>query len=70
MRRKTGQRDAALRPGDAGGSLRHALPGGRGRRPYAVPVSQAADEAAGTIYFHCALAGEKYEIFRDGVRRP
>ena len=53
--------------GDAGGSLRHALPGGRGRaalRP--VPVSQAADEEAGAIYFHCALAGEKYEIFKDG----
>jgi len=51
--------------GDAGGSLRHALPDGAGR-PYAVPVSQAADEEAGAIYFHCALAGEKYEIFRDG----
>ena len=34
--------------------------------PYAVPVSQAADEEAGAIYFHCALAGEKYEIFKDG----
>ena len=67
MRRKDRQRDAAF----AWQVMREApyatlsLADGAGR-PYAVPVSQAADEAAGAIYFHCALAGEKYEIFRDG----
>ena len=67
MRRKDRQRDAAF----AWQVMREAPPatpslaGGAGR-PYAVPVSQAADEEAGAIYFHCALAGEKYEIFRDG----
>ena len=67
MRRKDRQRDAAF----AWQVMREApyatlsLADGAGR-PYAVPVSQAADEEAGAIYFHCALAGEKYEIFRDG----
>ena len=67
MRRKDRQRDAAF----AWQVMREApyatlsLTDGAGR-PYAVPVSQAADEEAGAIYFHCALAGEKYEIFRDG----
>lgn len=67
MRRKDRQRDAAF----AWQVIREApyatlsLADGAGR-PYAVPVSQAADEEAGAIYFHCALAGEKYEIFRDG----
>ena len=67
MRRKDRQRDAAF----AWQVMREApyatlsLADGAGR-PYAVPVSQAADEEAGAIYFHCALAGEKYEIFKDG----
>lgn len=67
MRRKDRQRDAAfawqvmLEAPYATLSLAD-----RAGRPYAVPVSQAADEEAGAIYFHCALAGEKYEIFKDG----
>lgn len=35
-------------------------------KPYAVPVSQGAWEQGGCIYFHCALAGKKYELFKDG----
>ena len=34
--------------------------------PYAVPVSQGAWEQGGCIYFHCALAGKKYELFKNG----
>ena len=34
-------------------------------KPYAVPVSQGAWEQGG-FYFHCALAGKKYELFKDG----
>ena len=67
MRRKDRQRDAAF----AWQVMREApyatlSPADGAGRPYAVPVSQAADEEAGAIYFHCALAGEKYEIFKDG----
>ena len=53
MRRKDRQRDAAF----AWQVMREApyatlsLADGAGR-PYAVPVSQAADEEAGAIYFH------------------
>lgn len=35
-------------------------------RPYAVPVSQGAWPEGSCIYFHCAPAGKKYEIFRNG----
>ena len=35
-------------------------------KPYAVPVSQGAWEQGGCIYFHCALAGKKYELFKNG----
>lgn len=67
MRRKDRQKDAAF----AWQVMREApyatlsLVDGAGK-PYAVPVSQAADEKAGAIYFHCAMAGEKYEIFKNG----
>lgn len=35
-------------------------------RPYAVPISQGAWAEKNSIYFHCAFAGQKYEIFKDG----
>ncbi|MBQ0037800.1 MAG: pyridoxamine 5'-phosphate oxidase family protein [Clostridiales bacterium] len=30
--------------------------------PYGVPVNLAVDRASGVLYFHCAGAGEKWEI--------
>lgn len=64
MRRKDKERDAAF----AWQVMAEApyatlsLVDGEGR-PYAVPVSQAAWPEGKCIYFHCALAGKKYEIF-------
>lgn len=67
MRRKDKERDAAF----AWKVMAEApyatlsLVDGEGR-PYAVPVSQAAWPEGKCIYFHCALAGKKYEIFESG----
>ena len=67
MRRKDKERDAAF----AWQVMAEApyatlsLVDGEGR-PYAVPVSQAAWPEGKCIYFHCALAGKKYEIFESG----
>ena len=36
-------------------------------RPYAVPVNQAVDEEYHVVYFHCAGAGEKWELLKDGA---
>lgn len=35
--------------------------------PYAVPLCQAADSARQALYFHCARAGEKWELLKDGA---
>lgn len=35
-------------------------------RPYAVPVSQGVWTEKNAVYFHCAPAGRKYDIFKDG----
>lgn len=67
MRRKDKERDAAF----AWQVMAEApyatlsLADGEGK-PYAVPVSQAAWPEGKCIYFHCALAGKKYEIFESG----
>ena len=36
--------------------------------PYATPVNIVGDEVYKTLYFHCAGAGERWEILKDGVR--
>ena len=67
MRRKDKERDAAF----AWQVMAEApyatlsLADGEGK-PYAVPVSQAVWPEGKCIYFHCALAGKKYEIFESG----
>lgn len=43
-----------------------SLTDGQGR-PYAVPVNQAVDEEYHVVYFHCAGAGEKWELLKDGT---
>lgn len=35
--------------------------------PYAVPLCQAADPQERVIYFHCAGAGRKWELLKDGA---
>lgn len=39
----------------------------RSGAPYAVPLCQAADPARRAVYFHCAGAGEKWELLKDGA---
>ena len=68
IRRKECERDAAF----AWEVLKKApyatlsLTDGQGR-PYAVPVNQAVDEEYHVVYFHCAGAGEKWELLKDGA---
>lgn len=67
MRRKDKERDAAFAwqvMADAPYATL-SLADGEGR-PYAVPVSQGACPEENCIYFHCALAGKKYELFKNG----
>lgn len=67
MRRKDKERDAAF----AWNVMRTApyatlsLADADGK-PYAVPVSQGVWEEKNALYFHCALAGRKYDIFQNG----
>ena len=35
--------------------------------PYATPVNIVGDEVYKTLYFHCAGAGERWEILKDGA---
>lgn len=68
MRRKDRERDRSF----AWEVLKKApyatlsLTDGQGR-PYAVPVNQAVDEEYHVVYFHCAGAGEKWELLKDGA---
>lgn len=68
MRRKDRERDRSF----AWEVLKKApyatlsLTDGQGR-PYAVPVNQAVDEEYHVVYFHCAGAGEKWELLKDGT---
>lgn len=68
MRRKDRERDRSF----AWEVLKKApyatlsLTDGQGR-PYAVPVNQAVDEEYHVVYFHCAEAGEKWELLKDGA---
>lgn len=39
----------------------------RAGAPYAVPLCQAADPARRVLYFHCAGAGEKWGLLKDGA---
>lgn len=68
MRRKDRERDRSF----AWEVLKKApyatlsLTDGQGR-PYAVPVNQAVDRGVHVVYFHCAGAGEKWELLKDGA---
>lgn len=68
MRRKDRERDEAF----AWAVLEQApyatlsLTDGMGA-PYAVPLCQAADPARRALYFHCAGAGEKWELLKGGA---
>ena len=35
--------------------------------PYATPVNIIADDVYKVLYFHCARAGERWEILKDGA---
>lgn len=67
MRRKDKERDAAFawQVMEAAPFATLSLTDGEGK-PYAVPVSQGACGERNAIYFHCALAGRKYDIFKGG----
>ena len=68
MRRKECERDAAF----AWEVLRHAVYATLSMvdadgMPYATPVNAVGDEVYQTLYFHCAGAGERWEILKDGA---
>lgn len=68
MRRKECERDAAF----AWEVLRHAVYATLSMvdadgMPYATPVNAVGDEVYQTMYFHCAGAGERWEILKDGA---
>ena len=68
MRRKECERDEAF----AWEVLKHAVyatvsmvrPDGT---PYATPVNVVGDEVYKTMYFHCAGAGERWELLKNGA---
>lgn len=68
MRRKECERDEAF----AWEVLKHAVyatvsmvrPDGT---PYATPVNVVGDEVYQTLYFHCAGAGERWELLKNGA---
>lgn len=68
MRRKECERDAAF----AWEVLRQSVYAtvsmvGKDGVPYATPVNVVGDEVYGTLYFHCAGAGERWELLKDGA---
>ena len=68
MRRKECERDAAF----AWEVLRHAVYATLSMvdadgMPYATPVNAVGDEVYQTLYFHCAGAGERWDILKDGA---
>ena len=68
MRRKECERDEAF----AWEVLKHSVYAtvsmtGPDGTPYATPVNVVGDEVYKTLYFHCAGAGERWELLKNGA---
>ena len=68
MRRKECERDEAFAwevlKNSVYSTLSMVRPDGT---PYATPLNIVGDEVYKTLYFHCAGAGERWELLKDGA---